>query len=117
MKIVLIWASANIFKYWNVILKDLTEKWHTVFPVNPKKSEIRWIKCYKDISEIKEDFDVINFVTPPEVTLAVLKEANDLWYRKVWCQPWSTDENVLKYLKENKFDYIADACIMMENIG
>jgi hypothetical protein len=84
--------------------------------VNPKEDFIETIKCYKSLSEIKNKIDVINIVTPPKVTLEVLKEALNLGYKKVWCQPGASDENVIEFLKENNFDYIADACIMIENI-
>ncbi|EKE27050.1 MAG: hypothetical protein ACD_4C00073G0001 [uncultured bacterium (gcode 4)] len=117
MKIVLVGASNDRKKYWNIILRDLISKWHTVIPVNAKENEIEWIKCYRNISLIEELFDVINIVTPSEITLEILKQANELWYKKIWCQPWSSDNMVKKYLTDNDFDYIVDACIMMEKIN
>ncbi|MDD2487538.1 MAG: CoA-binding protein [Candidatus Gracilibacteria bacterium] len=113
MKIVLVGASKNEDKFGNIIMKDLLYRGHTVIPVNPKENEIEGIKAYKDLGEIKEDFDIINIVTPPKVTLNILKQANMLGYKKVWCQPGSSNREVKDYLVKNGFDYIADACIMM----
>lgn len=116
MNIALVWASNDTSKYWNKILHNLISKWHLVLPVNPKEEFIETIKCYKSLSDIKNKIDIINLVTPAKVTLEVLKEALNLWYKKVWCQPGASDEKVLEFLKENNFDYIIDACIMIENI-
>lgn len=118
MKIVLIWASANPEKYWNKILKDLVSKWHKVFPVNPKETQIEGIKTYKSIWEIKEDYEIINFVVKPEIVLNILENNFELIRNKtIWCQPGASDEKVKGFLEKNNFkDYILDSCIMIENI-
>jgi len=118
MKIALIWASNNPEKYWNKILKDLIFKWYTVYPVNPKESEVEGIKSYKTISDIKENFDAINFVVPPKITLTTLeKDLNLIKSKKIWCQPWASDQKVKVFLENNWFtDYVIDSCIMLETI-
>lgn len=115
MKIAIAWASKDRSKYGNKILKDLLKKWHDIYPINPKESEIEWIKCFKDLSLLPKDIEVINIVTPPEVTIKILKGANELWFKNVWCQPWSTDDEVKKYLMDNGFKYIVDSCIMIHS--
>lgn len=118
MKIVLIWASNNPEKFWNKILKDLISKWYKVFPVNLKENIIENIKCYKNIEEINVDFDIVNFVVPPKTTLKILENnKNLLQNKKIWIQPWSSNENVIDFLRKNYFkDYIVESCIMLENI-
>ncbi len=119
MKIVLIWASNNPEKYGNKILKDLVGKWHTVYPINPKEDEIEWIKAYKTLKDISDDYEVINFVVKPEITLNLLENNLDLIKsKKIWCQPWASDDKVKKFLEENNFsDYITDSCIMVQKIN
>lgn len=118
MKIVLIWASNNPEKFWNKILKDLLKKGYKVYPVNPNNSEIEWIKTYKSISNIPHDFDVVNFVVPPKITLSILKNNKvNLLNKKLRCQPGSSNQDVKDFLLENEFkDFILDACIMLEKI-
>lgn len=117
MEIALIWASNNPEKYGNKIIKDLIGKWYTVYPVNPKEERIEWIKAYKNIKNIYKDYDVINFVVPAEITLKILESNLDLLKnKKIWCQPWSSDDKVKDFLKNNWFkDYITDSCIMLTN--
>lgn len=118
-KIVLVWASNNTEKYWNKILKDLVSKWYTVLPINPKEDTIEWIKAYKTLVDIKEDFDVLNFVVKPEITLKILENNKEqLLSKKIWCQPWASDEKVKEFLEKNNFkDYITDSCIMLQKIS
>lgn len=116
MKIAIIGASNNREKYSNIILRDLTKKWYEVFPVNPMQDYIEWIKCYKNIWDLPKNIDVLNFVTPPNITFTLLQEAWDVWFKKIWCQPWASDENVKKYLEENNFEFIVDSCIMLKKI-
>ena len=117
-KIALIWASSNPDKFWNKILLDLVYKWYIVYPVNPKSKIINDIKVFKNISDIKENIDIFNFVTQPEVTLLTLKDnINFLRNKRIWCQPWSFNIEVEKYLLENNFtNYSTGSCIMLNKL-
>jgi len=120
-KIVLVGASNNPEKYWNKILKDLISKWYIVYPINPKEKEIEWIKVYKNLKNFlsyNKDFDVINFVVRPQVVYKELKEnLEKIKNKKIWCQPWASDDDVIRFLHENEFkDYIVNSCIMLENL-
>lgn len=117
-KIAIIWASNNPDKFWNKILLDLVSKGYVVFPVNPKSNIINDIKVFKNISDIKEDVDIVNFVTQPRVTLLTLKDNKKyLKNKRIWCQPWSSDQKVEEYLSENNFmNYSTNSCIMINKI-
>ncbi len=119
MKVALIWASANQEKVGNKILKDLVGKWHDVFPVNPKEKNIEWIRTFANLWVVPKIYEIVNFVVRPEVTLQILEKHKDLLKeKKIWCQPWASDENVKIFLEENWFkDYIIDSCIMIEDIS
>jgi len=119
MKIALIGASNNTEKYWNKILKDLVNKWHTVYPVNPKETKIEWLKSHKILKTVPKDFDIIDFVVPANVTLQILQKHKDLLQnKKVWIQPWAENDEVKDFLKNNWFtDYITGSCIMIEKIN
>lgn len=118
MNIVLIWASNNSEKFWNKILIDLISKWHTVFPINPKESEIEGIKIYKNIWEINKKYEIVNFVVKPKITNLILeKNLEILQNKKIWIQPWASNEKTKEILKNNWFkDYIVDSCIMIKDI-
>ena len=115
MKIAIVWASNDRSKYWNKILRDLNSKGYKVFPVNPKEDLIEWIKCIPSLEKLPKDIEVINIVTPPAITLEILKKAESLWMKNVWCQPWSTDDICKEFLESKWFKYIADSCIMIHS--
>lgn len=117
MKIVIVWASNDREKYGNKILRDLVKKWHIVIPVNPKENEIEWLKVYKSLSDIKLDFDIVNFVVKPEITLQILQKNLEIIKDKtIWCQPWASNEEVEIFLKNNFKNSITNSCIMIEDI-
>lgn len=117
MKIALVWASNDTEKYWNKILKDLIKKGHTVYPINPKEDFIEKIKTYKSLSETKEEFEIVNFVVKPEITLQILEKNVEILKNKtIWCQPGASDSNVEDFLKNNFTNYITESCIMIEDI-
>jgi len=120
-KIVLVWASNNTEKYWNKILKDLVAKWYIVYPINPNEDIIEWIKSYKSLSDflaLLNDFDVINFVVPPKITLNILKDnLQKIKDKTIWCQPGTSDDDIVSFLEENNFkNYIVDSCIMLQDL-
>lgn len=117
MKIALVWASNDTEKYWNKILKDLIKKGHTVYPINPKEDYIENIKAYKSLSEVNDDFEIVNFVVKPEITLQILQSNLQLIKQKtIWCQPGASDDLVIDFLKNNFTHYITDSCIMIQDI-
>lgn len=119
MKIVLIWASNDSEKYGNKIMKNLISKWHTVIPVNPKEKQIEGIRCHTNLWVISWDYDIINFVVPPNVTLQILKKYETLLKnKKIWIQPWAESIDVIDFLEKNWFNnYITGSCIMVEKIN
>jgi predicted CoA-binding protein len=116
--IALIWASSNPEKYGNKILLDLVWKGFVVYPINPKSEYINDIKTFKSISEIPNKIDIFNFVVQPEVTLKILISNKDkLLDKQLWFQPWSTNNEVEDYLKNNNFKYYKiNSCIMVNKI-
>ncbi len=121
-KIVLVWASNNPEKYWNKILNDLVSKGYTVYPINPKEEQIEWIKAYKSLENFLSyniDFDVINFVVRPSIVLKDLQfNLEKIKDKKIWCQPWASDDEVIIFLHKNWFkDYIVNSCIMLEDLS
>ena len=118
MKIVLIWASNNPEKFGNKILKDLIAKWHTVIPVNPKEKKIEWIRCHANLWVITFEYDIINFIVPPEVTMQILKKyRKKILKKQIWCQPGASNEQIDTFLEIHHFkNYITNSCIMIENI-
>lgn len=113
--IAIVGANNNPSKYGNTIYRDLKRKGYTIFPVNPSTPEVEGDKAYADLAALPAKPTIINFVTPPSATLTVLQQCLDLGYVNVWLQPGSENDEILNFLETRRFNYLANACIMIES--
>jgi predicted CoA-binding protein len=107
-------ATDNPRKYGAIIYRDLKRKGFGVFPVNPHRRTVDGDRAYASLADLPAAPTVVNFVVPPEETLSVLEQALDLGYLNVWVQPGAESTRVLEYLRDNPFNYLARACIMVD---
>ena len=114
-RIAVVGASSNPAKYGNIIVRNLAEKGYTVLPINPKEAEIAGLPAYSSLSVAPRPIDIVTMVTPPPVTLAVLKEVAALGLAAAWLQDGSFDDAVLAYVHEAPFKTVYDACIMVSS--
>lgn len=114
--IALVGASNNKSKFGNIILRDLIQKKFEVIPVNSRDTKIEGLISYPDLSEAgkSRNIELVVYVVPPSVTLKSLEEAHALGLKKVWIQPGAGDERVREFLDENDFEYLMNACVMVE---
>jgi predicted CoA-binding protein len=113
--IAIVGANDHPSKYGYVIYRDLKRKGFKLFPVNPNSAEIDGDKAYRTVAEIPERPTIVNFVTPPPATLRVLEQCLELDLKNVWLQPGSESPEVMRFVQENGFNYLANACIMVES--
>ena len=106
-------ASTDPSKFGYKVLKFYLTHQLSVTPIHPSQPSILNQRAYSSLSDffknsgistdIKNGVDVgISIVTPPKVTLGVLKECKELKMNKIWCQPGSTDDACHKLLGELK---------------
>jgi len=108
-------ATDNPSKYGYVIYRDLKRKGYRVFAVNPGRSTVDSNRAYRDLRSLPEKPTIVNVVVPPRVAASVLKESLDLGLLNVWLQPGAESPENLAFLQENGFNYLANACIMVES--
>ena len=112
-KFAVIGATDNPEKYGNRIVKDLKIRGYEVFPVNPRLKEVEGLVCYPTISDIPGKVDVVDFVTPPNATEAILKDCLQLGLDRIWLQPGAESEAAIAYCRENGMKIVHDACVML----
>jgi len=106
----------NETKYAYRIFKKLKEKGYSVFPINPRGGEIDGSKCYPSIKDITENIDAVNIVTPPKVTINIIKGCKDKGIKRVWIQPGAENKQAIDFCKQNNIDVIHGLCVMLETI-
>jgi len=108
-------ATDDPHKYGSVIYRDLKNKGFRVYPVNPNRETVDGDPTYASLAALPERPTILNLVVPPEATLRVLEAARDLGLWNVWVQPGAESPEVLSFLQENDFNYLANACIMVQS--
>ena len=113
----LVGASKRPEKYGNIILRNMLGKGFTVVPINSAESEIEGQTSYPNLkaAQAAGEIGLVVYVVPPPRTLNSLKEARELGLKKIWVQPGAGDESTREYLRENDFEFLQDACVMVES--
>ncbi len=108
-------ATDDPSKYGSVIYRDLKSKGFDVYPVNPNRDTVDGDPAFKSLDSLPADPTIVNIVVPPAATLAVLRKAEELGYRNVWVQPGAESPEVMAFLTERDFNYLANSCIMVQS--
>jgi uncharacterized protein len=107
-------ASDNIEKYGYKVYKMLKSNGYKVYPVNPLRETVQGDKTYKTIADLPERPNVISVITPPNISIEILKQAEKLEIPSVWFQPGAEDANLVEYAKTSPLDVIYGKCILIE---
>ncbi len=108
-------ATDNPSKYGSIIYRDLKRKGFTVFPVNPNRSTVDGDPAYNHLQELAQRPSILNVVVPPAATLEILDQCLELGLMNVWLQPGAESPEALRFLQQHSFNYLANACIMVES--
>lgn len=107
-------ASPDRAKFGYKVLMDLKSKGFKVVPVNPRHKEVGELVCSPDVASVKPRPDVVVVITPPEVSLKILKDCAQCNCSRVWFQPGAEDETVVQKARELGLKAVFNRCIMRE---
>ncbi|KIW06144.1 uncharacterized protein PV09_03306 [Verruconis gallopava] len=98
-------ASSDASKFGHKIFTWYLAHSLPVTPLNPRASSItvgsKEYPTLQSPSQLPAPRETsLSVITPPKVTLAVLKEAKEAGIPAVWLQPGAFDDDVLAYAKE-----------------
>jgi predicted CoA-binding protein len=106
-------ATDDTKKYGHQIFKNLQSRGYEVYPVNPRLKKLEGTRCYPSLAAIPVKVDVVDFVVPPELTEAILKECKRLRLSRVWLQPGSESEAAIAFCHENNLKVVHSVCVML----
>lgn len=105
----------NETKYAYQIFSRLLDIGKQVFPLNPAILEVKGIKAYSDIEEIKSKIDVVCLVTQPVISLKIVKKCFALGIKRIWLQPGAESPEVLEFCSKNGMSVIHNVCILIKS--
>jgi predicted CoA-binding protein len=112
-RIAVVGASNASHKFGNIITLDLLEHGYTVLPVNLRQTTVAGLRAYRTLMDVPKPVDIVDVVTPPEVTRRILRDAAAAGCGLVWLQDGSFDDAVLEEAASAPFKTVYDACIMV----
>ncbi len=108
-------ATDDPTKYGSVIYRDLKRKGYEVYPVNPNRQTVDGDPAFNSLDDLPVVPTIVNIVVPPEATLQVLRKVAEMGLNNVWIQPGAESAEVMGFLTEHDFNYLANACIMVRS--
>ncbi|KDQ14216.1 hypothetical protein BOTBODRAFT_55657 [Botryobasidium botryosum FD-172 SS1] len=94
-------ASKDQSKFGTKVLKWYIERNKTVTPIHPREIVLEGIPTVPDLASLSSPSTTsVSIITPPKITLNVLKQVKELGVPAVWIQPGAEDQEVKDYIEE-----------------
>ena len=93
--IAIIGASADRGKFGNKAVRAFVRQGYTVYPVNPKETEIEGLPAFQSIAEVPVRPNLISVYLPPPVLLKVLPAIAAKGCDEFWLNPGTESDEVL----------------------
>ncbi len=107
--IAIIGASADRAKFGNKAVRAFLQQGYTVYPVNPKESQIEGLPAFKSITEVPVRPNLISVYLPPPVLLKILPDIAAKGCDELWLNPGTESDEVLALAEKMKLSVI-QAC-------
>lgn len=121
--IAIVGVSNNPSKLGSLILSNIINSGYEgkIFPVNPKYDSVLGMKCYKSISEIQDEIDIVCIVVPAEFVLDIVEESGkkgipfaviiSSGFGETGSSGMSTQEQLLQTAKAHNIRIIGPNCL------
>jgi len=70
-------------------------------------------KCYKCLQDLPKIPDCVDFVIPPQATMATLEELDPSVYPLIWLQPGTYNDEIVEFATKKGFSVVHEGCCTM----
>ncbi|MFC1891902.1 CoA-binding protein [Thermodesulfobacteriota bacterium] len=113
-KIAVVGLSPKEQRDSNRVARYLLEKGYDIIPVNPGQREILGKKCYKSLSDIPGQIDIVNIFLNPSRVPPVVDQAITSGVEVVWMQLGIVDKKSAEKARNEGIRVVMDRCIKQE---
>lgn len=113
-KIAVVGLSPKEQRDSNRVARYLLEKGYDIIPVNPGQREILGKKCYKSLSDIPGQIDIVNIFLNPSRVPPVVDQAIASGVEVVWMQLGIVDKKSAEKARNEGIRVVMDRCIKQE---
>ena len=114
-KVAVIGMSRTESKAAHFVPKYLSENGFDIIPINPNSNEILNRKCYKEITEVDGEIDIVDVFRPSEDVLPFVKEAIKKNPKVIWLQEGIHNEEAENLAREHGIDVVFNRCMLAEH--
>jgi predicted CoA-binding protein len=109
-KFAIVGASDNPERYGYELVHAMSRAGYTVFPVNPKYSEILGIQCYPSLKDLPDKPEVVLAAMAPGNLNKVIESVAEIGSPMLWLPPDCWSEEVLSKCRSLNVETIHDVC-------
>ncbi|BAE83267.1 CoA-binding protein [Desulfitobacterium hafniense] len=107
-------ASKDPTKFGTKVYHKLKQCGYTVYPINPKLSELDGEPCFPSLSALPVRPDVVSLIVPPQISEQIIDQCAQLGIKRVWMQPGAESDEALMKGRANQMQLIAHECVLVE---
>src|SRR5260370_33769584 len=93
--VAVIGASANRAKFGNKAVRAFAQQGYTVYPVNPRESELKGLPAFISIRDVPVRPDMVSVYLPPGALLKILPDIEAKGCDELWLNPGTESDEVL----------------------
>ena len=96
MKTVAVIGASNArAKFGNKAVRAFRQQGYTVYPVNPKETEIEGLNAYRNIRDVPVRPQMVSVYLPPSVLLKIMPDIAARGCDELWLNPGTESDEVL----------------------
>jgi len=111
--VAIIGASADKSKFGNKSVRAHLAAGFTVYPVNPKATEIEGLRVYPDLASVPDPLDRVSLYVPPAIGLKLLDQILAKQPKELFLNPGSESPELIKKAEEMGLSPIV-ACSILD---
>ena len=113
--VVVVGMSKHKEKAAHFVPKYLHNNGFNITPVNPTTNEILNKKCFKEISDISDKFDIVDIFRPSDQVLPIVKEAIKKKPKVIWLQEGIHNQEAEQLARDAGIDVGFNRCMLAEH--
>lgn len=110
--IAIIGASTDRAKFGNKAVRAFQQRGFTVYPVNPKESEIEGLPAFATIRDVPARPDQISVYLPPPVLVRVLPDIAAVGCDELWLNPGTDTPEIVAEARRLGLNPITECSIV-----
>ena len=113
--VVVVGMSKHKEKAAHFVPKYLHNNGFNIIPVNPTTNEILNKKCFKEISDVSDKFDIVDIFRPSDQVLPIVKEAIKKKPKVIWLQEGIHNQEAEQLARDAGIDVVFNRCMLAEH--